>query len=78
MAVRFGCPIFTYEFVLEAAGIVLDENSDSDKEEEMKVKKSSDLAVHSQEKLTELLAQALEEENYEKAANIRDEINRRT
>jgi bifunctional DNase/RNase len=81
MAVRFGCPIYTYEFILEQAGIVLEE------EAEKEVQKARSKRQHSTKEKTiedfnlmeleELLDQALEEEDYEKAAKIRDEIKKR-
>jgi bifunctional DNase/RNase len=81
MAVRFGCPIYTYEFILEQAGIVLEE------EAEKEVQKARTKRQHSTKEksiedfnlmeLEELLDQALEEEDYEKAAKIRDEIKKR-
>jgi bifunctional DNase/RNase len=81
MAVRFGCPIYTYEFILEQAGIVLEE------EAEKEVQKARTKRQHSTKEKTiedfnlmeleELLDQALEEEDYEKAAKIRDEIKKR-
>src|SRR5579872_7422148 len=73
LAVRFDCPIFTYEFILSAAGIILE---DQPKEsgmptiEEPVVKKSSekddkDLTKKSTEELKELLKGAIDGENYE-------------
>jgi bifunctional DNase/RNase len=81
LAVRFNCPIYTYEFVLGSAGILLDdENTDENlddtttDEEEM-----NDNITHrfTLEELTIQLQEALENEDYEIASKIRDEINRR-
>ena len=85
LAVRFQCPIFTYEFILDTAGVELDESTQADIEEEsddeMEEKpgknKQSALSTYSLESLQNMLLQVLEEENYEKAATIRDEIDTR-
>ena len=83
IAVRFGCPIYTYEFILSTAGIVLEENAPLEAIEE-KVEKppstklsDSELSAASTEELKELLKKALDEEAYERASRIRDELNRR-
>lgn len=86
MAVRFDCPIFTYEFILSTAGIVIEGNDfvylenigDTASTEE----KSASSAVGSytslsNEELKTRLQDALNEEAYEKAAKIRDELNKR-
>lgn len=77
LAVRFGCPIYTYEFILEQAGIVLEE-SDREKVRTSKSARPSDLSRHSIEKLTDMLNEALSHEDYEKAAQLRDEIQKRS
>lgn len=80
LAVRFNCPIYTYEFVLGSAGILLED--DFDKEEESlqendsEPKQSTPKSV-SLEELNQQLAIALENEDYETASRIRDEINKR-
>jgi len=83
IAVRFGCPIYTYEFILSTAGIVLEENAPLEAIEE-KVEKpqttklsDSELSAASTEELKELLKKALDEEAYERASRLRDELNRR-
>ncbi|NRB63029.1 MAG: bifunctional nuclease family protein [Saprospiraceae bacterium] len=86
MAVRFDCPIFSYEFILDAAGVVLEEDEDgsSSPTTEALVEtgvegESAALALddYSLENLIKLLDEVLSEENYERAAEIRDEINKR-
>lgn len=84
MAVRFGCPIFTYEFILEQAGVVLEENEgDEGKSPEVKKRrqrrKSENLPYSKQtdDELNALLDQVIGQEDYERAAEIRDELNRR-
>lgn len=83
MAVRFNCPIYTYEFILDAAGIVLEETEEgAAAEKETPVassgpEKEASLSSYSVEGLQKLLEEALASEDYERAAEIRDEINRR-
>ncbi len=83
IGLRFGAEIYTNEAILTEAGIVLtDEHeeeitqlkSETEKKEPKKPKKLGDL---SSDKLNEMLDKALSDENYEEAAKIRDEINRR-
>lgn len=78
MAVRFSCPIYTFEFVLDSAGIPLDEISASESTKEPgEKKKAQSYDQLSVDELQSLLNEVLEAENYEKAAKIRDEINKR-
>ena len=87
LAVRFNCPVFTFEFILSSAGIILDEESESlDFESEGNVEeeisnlvddKSSDLSKKSIHDLEVLLNEAIQKEDYERASLIRDEINKR-
>lgn len=86
IAVRFNCPIYTYEFILSSAGIIIEgndlaflENMDSDSTDPEASEKNSPISYssYSDEELKEKLNQALTDEAYEKAAKIRDEISRR-
>lgn len=85
LAVRFKCPIYTYEFILSTAGIILEDGAIVDTgtgtEEpvgpEAKVPKKEDYKSLSEAELKELLKSAVESENYEKASKIRDELNKR-
>lgn len=80
MAVRFSCPIYTYEFILETAGVVLEEPEESQaapRKASSRKAKSSSLNSYSTEELSKLLEEVLGKEDYEQAARIRDEINRR-
>lgn len=80
MAVRFDCPIYTYDFIMESAGVELEEG---DKEKAISTKVSSGKGSgETYEKMTEealkqLLSDFLANEDYEKAAKIRDELLRR-
>lgn len=79
LAVRFGCPMSVYENVMEEAGIEMDEVQDmedsSEPEEEPEEASDNTLENLSVEQLQQLLQMAIDEENYEKAAELRDLIN---
>ncbi|WP_448700197.1 bifunctional nuclease domain-containing protein [Mucilaginibacter sp. AW1-3] len=84
MAVRFECPIYTYEFILSSAGIVIEgndfvylENINETGEEKTTVSQGGNYASLSNDELKSKLSEALAEESYEKAAKIRDELNKR-
>ncbi len=82
LAVRFGCPIYTYENILENAGILMEDESKQKKTDipvEDAVTSSSyqDLSKLSLEELQKLLNDVLEHEDYIRAIEIRDEINKR-
>ena len=88
LAVRFNCPIFTYEFILSSAGIILEEGEedkldhedDLEDFEEMEQSTPAEerkLSDHTTAELEKALNAALEAENYEKASIIRDELNKR-
>lgn len=81
IGIRFEVPFYTYESVLSEAGIILtDEEEIVDEEDEPIVleKKGDRLQDFTVDKLNEMLDEALKAEDYEKAAKIRDEINRRS
>lgn len=71
MAVRFGCPIYTTESILQSAGIVLDSPSKAF------TNKRGKLADYSLEELERLLEQVLAKEDYESASRIRDAISKK-
>ena len=83
MAVRFDCPIYTYDFILEAAGVVLEEQEEEEKAGRPQtttgqpVIDSNALETYSAESLQRRLQEVLEAEDYETAAKIRDELKRR-
>ncbi len=92
LAVRFSCPIYTFEFILSQAGIVLEdeqaktgeedalaEETTAGDEEELLTETSGgpDLHRKSVKELEAMLEKALAEENYERASRIRDELNKR-
>jgi bifunctional DNase/RNase len=82
LAVRFGCPIYTYENILESAGILMEETSGKKKKTQGEAVEdvrtgSEDLKAMSIEELNSLLNEVLESEDYIRAIAIRDEINSR-
>lgn len=87
MAVRFNCPIYTYEFILDAAGVVLEDPEDpaTARPTTSKAKKTpatpppnAPLKSYSIDALNKMLDDVLANEDYEKAAKIRDEMTRRS
>jgi len=78
LAVRFGCPIYVYEHILDQAGLA---NEKTDKlnvpASITKTSERSDLAKLSLSELNQLLNEVLEQEDYIRAIDIRDEINKR-
>lgn len=80
LAVRFNCPIYTFEFILSSAGIVIDEPSTGKPEPETEPPQKEKISSYQNiptDELEVLLQQAIDEEAYEKAGKIRDEINKR-
>jgi bifunctional DNase/RNase len=76
LAVRFNCPIFTYEFILRLAGTDTSKEKDAPvKTESAKVKKAK-TPQQSINELQKKLKEALEIEDYEAATRLRDEIDR--
>ncbi|HUR66781.1 MAG TPA: bifunctional nuclease family protein [Chitinophagaceae bacterium] len=86
LAVRFGCPIYTYENILESAGILMEETTQTGKKkkgkaevvvEENDITGNEDLKTMTLEELNTLLTDVLDSEDYIRAIAIRDEINSR-
>ena len=87
LAVRFNCPIYTYEFILNSAGIIMEEEAakeggagvpaEAKKEVKAGPKEEEDIKKKTVEELKELLQKVLDREDYERASKIRDELNRR-
>jgi bifunctional DNase/RNase len=87
LAVRFGCPIYTYENILESAGILMEDTGTSGKKKKTKQEVvveeqgpssgNEDLKTMTLEELHTLLNDVLESEDYIRAIAIRDEINSR-
>ena len=87
LAVRFGCPIYTYENILDSAGILMEETTGKKKKskeaKEVTMEETGgstgneDLKTMTLEELNTLLNEVLESEDYIRAIAIRDEINNR-
>lgn len=83
IAVRAGCEIYAYESVMEEAGIIMDdmdeptEGGAEDDNNINKVQNEPDLELLTLNELEDLLQMAIDDEDYQKAAQIRDEINGR-
>lgn len=88
LAVRANCRIYTYENILEAAGLYLDQpegaasatgeaGEPGTTTSSRKVTSDKDLKNLTLEELNTLLQQVLEQEDYVRAITIRDEINTR-
>ncbi|MFL2666218.1 MAG: bifunctional nuclease domain-containing protein [Flavobacteriaceae bacterium] len=81
LAIRFDSPIFTYENVLEKAGIILKageiKKQEEKKSEEDNLSKKIDYAKLSIIQLEKAISVAVKNEDYELAAHLRDEINKR-
>jgi bifunctional DNase/RNase len=86
IGIRFGVPIFTYEAVLSEAGIILTDETNDEEQGVLEEKDDpgsskghagDELKNFTTEKLKDLLKDALKQEDYEQAAKIRDEMNKR-
>jgi uncharacterized protein len=79
LAIRFKCPIYTYEKIMAEAGMLMDENPNSAPELVSPVEEAPEPAFeeHTLSELEEMLEKAVEQEDYEKASLIRDEIRKR-
>lgn len=86
LATRFNAPIFTYENILDKAGIYLKIKDTLSEEDPLSIenlidepaKKETSFSKDTLKQLNEKLNEAIQQENYELAATIRDEINKRT
>ena len=79
IAVRVGCEIYAYESVMEEAGIIMDDMEKQDDKETPINKKQTQTSLDmlDMDTLEELLQDAIDNEDYQTAAEIRDEINKR-
>jgi bifunctional DNase/RNase len=81
LAVRFGCPIYTYDNILDNAGILMEGDTKKKKssaEVTNEIGDKNNLKSLSLEELDSLLSEVLEQEDYIRAITIRDEIKSRT
>lgn len=79
LALRFKCPIFAYEKVMDEAGIIVGDETEPEKGErtEKTGQTADEFSEYLLEELEEMLQIAVENEAYEKASRLRDEIRRR-
>ena len=78
LAIRFGSPIYTYEHIMAQAGITYeDEESEQTAFERPVEEVESEFSAFSMEELEEELQKAVDNEDYEKASLLRDEIKKR-
>jgi bifunctional DNase/RNase len=91
LAVRFKCPIYTHEFILSSAGIILDESQEGEDDltnqlesieediEAIEIEEPKSLSYDDLtiEELTKRLQVAIESENYEEASKIKSELDKR-
>jgi uncharacterized protein len=82
LALRFKCPIYTTEEILSKAGIILDSDEEKKAGREKTEKKagpvkSSSFSNYTLSELEEMLNEAVQNEDYEKASVLRDEISNR-
>ncbi len=80
LAVRFACPVYTYDHILESAGILMEDTGNPKKKVTSPAAEPGsrdDLSALSLEELTNLLNEVLEQEDYIRAIPIRDEIKKR-
>jgi bifunctional DNase/RNase len=84
LAVRFKCPIYTYEDIMDAASVVFNDDAGQTLEDATPVKsksknkeESKEFTKMTMEQLETMLENAISVEDYGTAARIRDEIQRR-
>ncbi len=81
LAIRFKCPIYTYETIMKQAGVVVREEDEKSEKTEAATptdpQEKDPFAQYTLDELRELINKAVENEEYEKASQIRDEIKRR-
>ena len=78
IAIRFSCPIFTYEDILSRASILTVSSYGKESGKSNIIEKEKKINRYTLEELEDSLKQAIKVENYEKASLLRDEIKRRT
>ena len=77
LAVRFNCPIYTFESILSSAGILSDELGDDLEEELEEESTEGEFQKMTLEELDQSIKEAIDNEDYERASQLRDEINKR-
>ncbi|MGB1102952.1 MAG: bifunctional nuclease domain-containing protein [Crocinitomicaceae bacterium] len=81
VGIRAGCPVYTFEHILSSAGIQLEDEIEAEgpAQEEMveEAKETNELKAASPKELEAMLQDAIDREDYERASEIRDELNKR-
>ncbi|MDO8896389.1 MAG: DUF151 domain-containing protein [Bacteroidales bacterium] len=78
LAIRFKCPVYTYEKILSEAGIIMENDSEEDNiDEGASEEEENEMSAYLTSELEEMLKTAVENEEYERASLIRDEIQKR-
>ena len=80
LALRFNCPIYTTEEILEKAGITVEppeSQAHSQNGDTASDQGASRYSSHTDEELYKMIDEAVKTEDYERAAQIRDEIEKR-
>lgn len=79
LSLRFNCPIYVKENVLDEAGIILEDGKEDKvgSDDAETVSTSTSYQDYLEDELKDMLDKAVTEENFEEASRIRDEINRR-
>jgi hypothetical protein len=78
LSIRFKCPIFAYETIMEEAGILMENDEETpDNSTEVKVGSENEFSDYISTELEEMLEKAVENEDYEQASLIRDELKKR-
>ncbi len=81
LALRFSCPIFTTEDIIERAGIVINQGEEQRQpesdEETIVADSADDYGALSEEDLEKMMDEAVADEDYERAATLKKELDRR-
>lgn len=83
IGIRSSCPVYTFEHILSSAGIQLEDELEEGAvevesgEDESTEKEGNELSALTTEELNNLLQEAIDHEDYERASEIRDELNKR-
>jgi len=79
LALRFRCPIYTTEEIIQKAGIVIEvsDRNSADQVNDEGMSESESYNYNTIEELEQMLKDAVKDENYELASELRDEITRR-
>jgi bifunctional DNase/RNase len=77
LALRFGCPIYMTDDILDKAGIAITPSNTDETVDNILEPEKVKYDVYSNDELLKMIDEAVKTENYEKAAAIRDEMERR-